>query len=320
MNRQFLPLVLSALLSAWLVAPRTVVSQEPATPPPSKPATDAPPPNETAKDTPAPAEDAATVPAPEEPTADPNQSPDEAQAAKDKLSPDIPGLTRLDKNGDLWIDPKRKIVVVDGRIALREGPIEMFACPKRTKEHESIVSVNTKASFVHAALLAVGAKSGTPVQWDPKYAPPTGGKVEVLVLWKDKEGKNHKARAQDWIINTQTKKPMKFDWVFAGSGFWVDEDTGMKYYHGDAGDLICVSNFATATLDIPVESSQENSNLLFEAATDKIPEKGTKVRLVLIPQQEKEKPQQEKVEPKQEQEEPKKDADPKLPQITEPQP
>ena len=279
MKRVFLPLALGALLGAIFASgSANLRSQEP----------DAPAEPENVRES-VPADDPVdSVPAPDEPAATDNASEEEAQAEKDKLSPDIPGLTRLDKNGDLWIDPKRKIVVVDGRIALRQGPVEMFACPKRTKEHESIVAVNTKASFVHAALLAVGAKSGTPVQWDPKYVPPTGGKVEVLVLWKDKDGKNQKIRAQEWIINTKTKKPMTYPWVFAGSGFWVDEDTGMKYYHGDDGDLICVSNFATATLDIPVESSQENSNLLFEAATDKIPEKGTKVRLVLIPQAEKE--------------------------------
>ena len=73
------------------------------------------------------------------------------------------------------------------------------------------------------------------------------------------------------------------DWVFAGSGFWVDPEDGTRHYNADAGDFICVSNFPTATLDVPVKSSQENSELLFEAATDKIPARGTKVRLVLVP-------------------------------------
>jgi hypothetical protein len=219
------------------------------------------------------------IPAPDlpSPATDPDQRPE------DKPSPDIDGLTRLAKNMDIWIDLKRKIVVVDGRVACREGTLEMFACPKGTKEHESLVAVNAQALFVHAGLLAVGAKPGTPVQFDPKYAAATGPKVEVLILWKDKEGKKQKVRAQEWIKHTKTKKPMEYDWVFAGSGFWVDEDTGEKHYHADSGDLICVSNFPSATLDLPVKSSKDNTDLLFEAFTDKIPEKGTKVRLVLVP-------------------------------------
>lgn len=239
------------------------------------------------------ADPAAEVPTPEtapvDPTADPSVKP------LDKPSPDIPGLVRLDKNGDVWMDPKRKIVVVDGRVALREGQLEMFACPKGTKEHESLVAVTAKPSVVHAGLLAVGAKSGTPVKWDPKYEPATGTKVEILVLWKDKEGKNRKVRAQEWIRDLKTKKAMAYDWVFPGSGFWVDEDSGTKHYHADAGDFICVSNFSTATLDLPVKSSQENTNLQFEAFTENMPEKGTKVRLVLIPKiDEKEKPAEKK--------------------------
>ena len=46
--------------------------------------------------------------------------------------------------------------MIDGQICLNKGMLEMFAVPKGTKEHESIVSVNTKAQVVHAALLAVG--------------------------------------------------------------------------------------------------------------------------------------------------------------------
>jgi len=54
-----------------------------------------------------------------------------------KSAKNPPGLTRLVDG--LWIDQKRKYVVVDGKVSMREGPLEMFACPKGTKEHESIV-------------------------------------------------------------------------------------------------------------------------------------------------------------------------------------
>src|SRR5215217_5642329 len=67
-------------------------------------------------------------------------------------------LLRLSKTNDVWFDNKRKAVVVDGQVCLREGQLEMFACPKGTKEHESVVSLNCKADEVHAGLLAAGAK------------------------------------------------------------------------------------------------------------------------------------------------------------------
>jgi hypothetical protein len=71
--------------------------------------------------------------------------------------------------------------------------------------------------------------------------------------------------------------------VFAGSGFRVNESTGEKRYLGEEGNLICVSNFPDAVLDIPVESSSANAALLFEAFTDRIPPVGTPVTIVLVP-------------------------------------
>lgn len=206
--------------------------------------------------------------------------------AKDKFKP-LPapkGLVKLTKDYDVWIDLKKDLVVVDGRVCLREGRLEMFACPKGTgKEHESIVAVNSKASFVHAGLMAIGAKVGRPVSFDPKYVPASGMEVEVKVFWIDEKGKKHTVRAQEMILNVKTDKAMKYNWVFAGSGFWTDERTGKRHYHADAGFFICVSNFSVAMLDLPVKSSAANAGLLFKANTKKIPPKGTHVRLILKP-------------------------------------
>lgn len=193
-----------------------------------------------------------------------------------------PNLVRLAKDFDIWLDQERKLVIVDGKVVLREGQLEMFACPKQTKEHESIVAINCKAQFVHAGLLALGAEPGRPVQFDPEYRPASGPIVEVYVLWKDGKG-NHKVRAQEWIQQTKTGKPLEYPFVFAGSGFHVDEVSGEKYYLADGGDFICVSNFTSATLDLPVASSQENSALSFRAFTERIPPVGTPIRLELAP-------------------------------------
>ena len=237
---------------------------------------------------------ACTLPADE---TDPKAKPaEEKKAPPDKPvagtpepgKPDANGLVKLTKEHDVWLDTKRKAVVVDGEVCLREGQLEMFACPKGTKEHESVVSLNCTADEVHTALLAAGAKPGNPVKFDPEYKAATGPIVDVLVLWLDEKGERHKVRAQEWVKHAKTEKEMPFDWVFAGSGFWVDETTGKAHYQANAGDLICVSNFATATLDLPVESSQANASLMFVAFTERIPPRGTKIRVVLIPRQKKE--------------------------------
>jgi hypothetical protein len=206
-----------------------------------------------------------------------------APAARKPLSKDPPGMKRLMPGYDVWIDPKNKRVVLDGAVCLRAGQLEMFACLKGTKEHEAIVAADTQAYAVHAALLAVGAEAGTPVQFQPKYKPATGTEIEITAIWTDKNGTIHRDRAQDWVKDVKTGKPMQYPWVFAGSGFWQDETTGVKHYLAESGDFICVSNFPSAMLDLPVESSQSNEDLAYQAFTEHIPPLGTRVRLVLTP-------------------------------------
>lgn len=194
-----------------------------------------------------------------------------------------PELKRLSQTGEIWLDTKRKAVVIDGQVCLREGNLEMFACPKESKEHESVVSLNCLPQDAHAGLLAAGAKPGKPVRFDPKYEPASGDVIDVFVLWRDEQGKKRKAKAQEWVKNIKTEKALAYDWVFAGSGFWKDEDTGKEHYQANGGDFICVSNFPSAMLDLPIESSMANGELMFHAFTENIPPKGTKVRVVLIP-------------------------------------
>lgn len=193
---------------------------------------------------------------------------------------DPKNATRLVPDGRVWVDGKRGLVIVDGYVTLRKGQLEMLACPTGTKEHESIIAVFAAARHVHAGLLAAGAEQGAPTQFEP-YRPATGTTIKISALYRDAEGKNHVDPAQKWVRRMGTNKEMPYDWVFAGSGFYKDVDTGEQRYLGDSGDLICVANFPTATMDLAVESAAANSGLVFEAFTENIPPMHTLVRLVL---------------------------------------
>lgn len=80
-------------------------------------------------------------------------------------------------------------------------------------------------------------------------------------------------------------KLLDADWVFSGSSFVTDPDSGEKYYQAESGDLICVANFSSATLDLAIPSSAANDDLLYEAFTEKLPPVGTKVEIELKPAQ-----------------------------------
>lgn len=184
---------------------------------------------------------------------------------------------------NLWIDGKAGRVYADGYIAMNDGPLEMFACPSGTKEHESIIATLAKASELHAGLLAIGAQPGTPVTYNPSFLPATGQRIRIWVCYFDKDEKYQVADARDWIVKAGTTETLKDDWVFAGSYIWTDPADDHNYYQGDVGDMICVSNFTTAMLDIPVVSSANTDQLEYSPNTPSIPERGTSVRLILEP-------------------------------------
>jgi hypothetical protein len=196
---------------------------------------------------------------------------------------DPPGATRLSQKSSLWVDVKGKRVFVDGYVAQREAYLEMFACPAETKEHESIVGVMAQSEEVHAALLAIGAKQGTPVRFDTEYIPATGQPIRIWVMWYDEQGQFQTSDARRWVRQAGTEDSLELDWVFVGSSFWKDPSDGKVYYQANAGEMICVSNFSTAMMDLPIESSDANNQLLFDAYTPRIPPQGTPVRLMLVP-------------------------------------
>jgi len=192
-----------------------------------------------------------------------------------------PGGVRISRDSLLWIDPNNRQVIADGYVAQQQAYLEMFACPAETKEHEAVVAVVAKSSEMHAALLAIGAEPGKTVQFEPEYVPASGPKIRIWVMWRDDEGEVQVIDARKWVRRYGTEESLDRDWVFAGSTWWKDPTDGHEYYQADSGEMICVSNFNTALLDLPIESSQSTGALQFEVFTERVPPRGTPVRLVL---------------------------------------
>lgn len=106
---------------------------------------------------------------------------------------------KLNPAGTVLLDVANKKVVLRGELCLREGLLEMLVCKAKTKEHESIASVDADAYVIHAALMALGAKPGTPVKFQPEFAPPTGQKIDIYLGWTDEFGRPHRYPAQKLI-------------------------------------------------------------------------------------------------------------------------
>jgi hypothetical protein len=279
--------------------------------------------------------------------------PDPSNATEEFILADHPllpqeGLVALNPQNTVFIDAEHKRLYLRTRVALREGLLEMFVCKAMTKEHESVLAVDSEAFVIHGGLLAIGAETGTPVRYMPEFQPPTGQQIDIFVLWTDTEGQEHRSRAQEWvrhvtrryfeepldnwpegielpedldirydernklvlwfgplteaqrdrilamnddpqwtdafekIFNDSQSREMEADFVFAGSGFYTDEE-GKRWYLAESGNVICVANFGDAMIDVAAESTAEGAGLLFEPYTERIPELGTEVIVEMIP-------------------------------------
>lgn len=195
---------------------------------------------------------------------------------------------RLGKN-QIWINHEDKQVMVRGRICLQEGPLEMFACPGRTKAHESVIATEARASEIHACLEALDFPAGKPVSWAPKYTPAEGPLVKILVGWQEGD-KFVQVNAREMVKVSGTDKPLEKDWVFGGSQIYTDNVSGETTYYADSGEMVCLSNFSTAMLDVQIESSDSAEGLLFEANKEKIPPPNTKVYMIFVPRKAETKP------------------------------
>jgi hypothetical protein len=209
----------------------------------------------------------------------PSQAPT-APVTADDFRPD-PGWKSLGPS--VWFDAKGKRLVVRGRVALVDGFLEHLLCLERTKEHESVLATDAPAKAIHAGLLLTGAAAGHPVRFEPKFEPPAGTSITIDLEWKNGDGQVQRANAREWIRDQKTSQALDIDWVFAGSNLFVHPDTGKTVYAADGGDLITVSNFTSAILDLPIASSADDSARAFVANTPRIPRRGTRVTLYLHP-------------------------------------
>src|SRR5262245_28597837 len=195
------------------------------------------------------------------------------------------------KNVYLEIQGEQRRVLVESYVCLRKGQLEQFLTRKRTKEHEAILAADVDARKIHEALLLAKAEPGAPVQFfdqktmTAKYVPARGHVIKVSVEYKDEQGQMQRHAAQKWVRSFKTKKDLDHDWVFAGSILFPNPEDNTKppFYMANDGDVICVSNFETAMLDLPIKSPKDNDDLAFEAHTERIPPLETPVLVILEP-------------------------------------
>lgn len=138
------------------------------------------------------------------PKPEPNSGPGNAEKKPlpplaDKLVAEIAGATPLNPDSTVLLDVKEKRVILRTEVACPDCVLEMLLVPAGNREHETILSIRSKAYLIHTALLALGLEPGKPAQFSPEFVPPTGPEISLEAVWLDKKGNVQKRPVQEWI-------------------------------------------------------------------------------------------------------------------------
>jgi hypothetical protein len=223
-------------------------------------------------------------------------------ATSEKITPELEAaLAKLDLPG-VKIDVEKWCVDVDATVCLVEGMLELIACTKNSKEHESIIAVNAKPSHIHIALLLLRSKPGHPAMHKPINpegtrflpVPPSGSPVDVFIVIKDAGGKDIEHPISEFMVSADSSeatgedaKPVKFPthtFLFAGSILEGNDGGPRDYVCDSSGNVISLATFGDELLCLPGIHDQSDSLRMWQVNGEKLPALDSKVILRLRPQ------------------------------------
>lgn len=222
-------------------------------------------------------------------------------------------LIKLANNREELVMPGMKIMVkkgyidIDAKVCLTEGMLELIACTKDSKEHESLIMVEPKAAHIHAALLLIGAQPGNPamrkeVQTEDGLRwvdlEPRGQEIEVYLVFNNKDGQPEEHPIKKFLMKGQEENfdgvPDKEDkkedrafpthtFLFVGSHVFKDGEADPIYLADESGNVISLATFGDELLALPGVHGHNNEGLVWAIDSTHLPPLDTKVILRLKP-------------------------------------
>ncbi len=208
------------------------------------------------------------------------------------------------------IDFEKRCVDLEATVCLDEGFLELVACTKGSKEHESIVAVAARPMHIHTALLLLGANNGNPAmrkqvgEEEKRWVdiPPRGDPIDAYLVFKNSDGKMIERLVSDFIARSKERsdeigvienrrertkagkdKEFPHTFLFAGSHL-RDNGKGPRQYLADlSGHVISIATFGDELLCLPGVQSHANGALMWQVDSAHLPDVGTRITLRLRP-------------------------------------
>ncbi len=224
---------------------------------------------------------------------------DDTQPADAAARPPVvlPGLT---------VDFTKRCVDLEATVCLDDGLLELIACAKGSKEHESLVAVAARPMHIHTALLLLGAASGQPAMRRPGDpaggpqwvdVPPRGDPVDVSLVFEEADGQVVEHPISAFVelseqgqqafatfgpaeeAGAESTFPDAF--LFAGSQLRDNGDGPRTYLADENGNVISIATFGDEVLCLDGIHGQANDALVWQVNPEKLPQVGATVTLRL---------------------------------------
>ena len=178
------------------------------------------------------------------------------------------------------LDVEAGTIDLDAVVVGRDAEwLELVACSPGTREHESLVTVVTPPSQIHAALLTLGLEPGRPLHPaedpienpDTPLVPPTGDPLELVFVVDGAE-----VPVAAWVLGDAAPRW----WLFAGSRLRTYR--GVTEYLADLnGTVASLVSFGDDLLAPPGVVTDGNDGQAIQAEAEAMPPNGTAVVLRL---------------------------------------
>ncbi len=197
------------------------------------------------------------------------------QASDDSVKSVVKGLGKgIYQIGTLTIDSTNKEIRIPGRVNMDKGMIELLACARGGKLHESVLVLDVIPEYLHVALLLLGLNPGGGPQFHGDPRQPLGDSVNIFVRWKSGDA-SRAVPAEDLLWDVARDVTMQHTaWVFIGSKF-----VNGKYMSNLEKTLITTYHDPYAILENPLPTGINHD--AYRVNEKLIPPSGTPVEVII---------------------------------------
>ena len=180
------------------------------------------------------------------------------------------------KIGNAFLNMSKGTITLNGWVNMSEGVIELLACGKRGKTHESVFVLDVEPYHLQVALLMLGLEPGGGLQYQGDPRTPKGDSLFVYVSWEKGDGNHIRVRGEQVVYNIKEKRPMTATaWVFSGLRF-IDN----TFMASVSQSYITTFHDPDTIIDNPLSTGGDDT--LYEANKFLLPPPNTPVKVELI--------------------------------------